>query len=130
MAIFKFKKAPAPYVFPLVSDLKKSDLLGNYFEINILTTDQKICSYDCLYCDLGPSAVKINEVKNMTFPPVLKIVNQLNEKYYESILRDQKVDSILLSGHGDASMHPTFIETSKSIEKLSLIHISEPTRPY
>ena len=48
---------------PLVSDLKKSSAFGNYIEINLLLENEKICTYDCLYCDLGPTNIKINQIK-------------------------------------------------------------------
>jgi len=111
------KEIILPNHFPMVSELKNNAIYGNYFEVNILLEDSKTCSFDCLYCSLGKTKTKINTVKTLEFNSVLKIINNLATKFNNVLLANNTVDTILISGNGEPSLHPQFNEVSEAIHK-------------
>lgn len=117
MSNLKHKEALAPNYFPIVSDLKNNAIYGNYLEVNILLEDTKMCSFDCAYCSLGKTDTKINAIKNLTFNSSLKITDALGSKLNNVLLSNTNVDTILISGNGEPTLHPQFSEVSESISK-------------
>ncbi len=111
------KQILAPNYFPIVSELKSSSIYGNYFEVNILLEDTKMCSFDCSYCSLGKTETKINAIKNLKFNSSLKITDSLSSKLNNVVLSNTNVDTILISGNGEPTLHPQFNEISESIYK-------------
>ncbi len=116
-------------LFPIVSDLKKNKHFGHHLEINILPLTQKVCSYDCKYCHLGKTTTKINAVKTLNFPSGAEIISSINEKFDEIMLGGQKIDTLLISGNGEATLHPQFSEIAFDLnlwkaEKASHINLT------
>jgi wyosine [tRNA(Phe)-imidazoG37] synthetase (radical SAM superfamily) len=77
---------------------------------------RKVCSFNCTYCDLGPSEIRMNQLKKeVVFPEVAVIDEAVRIALRSANQNGQKVDSILLSGNGEPTLHPEF---DKLVEKL------------
>jgi wyosine [tRNA(Phe)-imidazoG37] synthetase (radical SAM superfamily) len=76
---------------------------GRSLGINILPTNQKVCSFNCVYCQLGWNAQNRNAA---LFPPTKKIVAELKNRL--PTLVSQGLDTIALSGNGEPTLHPDF----------------------
>lgn len=83
----------------------KSRRLGVSLGINLLPTNLKVCSFDCIYCECGlnsPAATKAklpsrHEVKLLL---EAKLVQMANER--------QLPDVITFAGNGEPTLHPDF----------------------
>lgn len=87
--------------------------LGVSLGMNLMPTDGKLCSFNCIYCECG---------FNQPFPhPVLPTREQVREaleaaliKYSEASMVNGKcengkcIDVITFSGNGEPTMHPEF----------------------
>lgn len=92
---------------PLVYRLKsrrREDSLG----IN-LYPGRKVCSFDCVYCFRGPTAVKVLSPVDQGYPKPEDL-----EKALELALRDSaSVRSIDFSGNGEPTLHQRFAEFAR-----------------
>ena len=98
-------------------------LLGSTFgrtvDINFLGTKAKICSFDCAYCDLGATEVRLNKLKDAgILPSVQDIADSTRALFKEIHERGPMIDTILISGNGDATLHPDFPELVKVLREL------------
>ena len=83
----------------------KSRRLGNSLGINIIPTNEKICSFDCLYCECGwtQEFTSNNFIDSETFKNILEDhLKKLNDK-------NINLDSITFSGNGESTLHPEFL---------------------
>lgn len=82
--------------------------LGVSLGINLLPLDQKLCSYNCIYCECGFNA-QAEPHKVRLFSRV-EIFNALDQSLKE--LKKQKItpDSITFAGNGEPTLHPEFSE--------------------
>ena len=63
----------------LASNLFKSPIFGSSIDVNFLGT-QKFCSFDCPYCNLGNSSVRMTQIKKeVQFPSPEDIDRSLRE---------------------------------------------------
>ena len=84
----------------------KSRRLGVSLGINLLPTNVKVCSFDCIYCECGrnPKAYK-EKVKLPTRTEVqLRLIEKLEEMAGEDVLPDV----ITFAGNGEPTLHPEF----------------------
>lgn len=81
--------------------------LGVSLGINLLPTNGKRCSFDCIYCECGYN----KDFKTDTPLPSQECVKEsLEKKLIE--LRDQQInpDVITFAGNGEPTIHPRFAE--------------------
>lgn len=80
--------------------------LGNSLGINLLPTDLKICSFDCLYCECGWTLEK--RLTAREFYPVETVLQAIEHKL--QVCRDSgtPVDSLTFSGNGEPTLHPHY----------------------
>ncbi|MCD7972671.1 MAG: radical SAM protein [Candidatus Azobacteroides sp.] len=83
----------------------KSRRLGVSLGINLLPTDGKICSFDCIYCECGLNAQGRNAGK---LPSGEEVKNALEEKLLKMKERGEKPDVITFAGNGEPTLHPEF----------------------
>ncbi len=82
--------------------------LGLSLGVNLLG-DKKICSYDCSYCELGPTENRMNELKQSEFfPTVAQIGESLRVKLREVTQESIALNNITISGNGEPTLHPEF----------------------
>jgi len=80
--------------------------LGNSLGLNLLPTKEKICTFNCVYCECGWTLDKHSEAKEY-YP--LEIVLESIEKKLQACRTDNTtVDSITFSGNGEPTLHPQF----------------------
>lgn len=84
----------------------RSRRLGISLGVNLLPTDSKVCSFDCIYCECGWTPRK-REHK-----AVLPSRNEVKEKMQEKLqaMREQgeSPDVITFAGNGEPTLHPDF----------------------
>ncbi len=78
--------------------------------------DAKICSFDCVYCNLGPTTIKMNQVKkDIVFAQPQDFVEPLRAMIRELITKDTPPQALTISGHGEPTLYPQFDELVKVI---------------
>lgn len=90
--------------------------LGVSLGINLLPTNRKLCSFDCLYCECGlnskgkgiPSRLPSHEI----------LARDLEIKLKEMVLHQEIPDVITFAGNGEPSMHPEFLPIIKTTLRL------------
>ncbi len=84
----------------------KSRRLGVSLGINLLPTDVKVCSFDCIYCECGFTP-KTYE-KKVTLPTREEVREKLEVKLIGMIAEKQLPDVITFAGNGEPTLHPEF----------------------
>jgi wyosine [tRNA(Phe)-imidazoG37] synthetase (radical SAM superfamily) len=84
----------------------KSRRLGVSLGVNLMPTDSKVCSFDCIYCECGWTPKK-REKKAIL--PSREIVRQkMVEKLAEMVENNELPDVITFAGNGEPTLHPEF----------------------
>jgi len=84
--------------------------LGSSLGIDPLSRDGKVCSLDCIYCQIGETAFLTDERK--TFVPVAKIIDELGA------LPALKIDYITFSGTGEPTLAENLGQMIKAIKQI------------
>ncbi len=84
----------------------KSRRLGVSLGINLLPTNVKVCSFDCIYCECGFTPKEYEE--KVTLPPRNQVAEKLEAKLKEMIAENQLPDVITFAGNGEPTLHPEF----------------------
>lgn len=84
----------------------KSRRLGISLGINLLPTDSKVCSFDCIYCECGWNPRK--RAKKAVLPTRMEVKQMLEEKLKEMTSRQELPDVITFAGNGEPTLHPEF----------------------
>ncbi len=85
--------------------------LGSSLGIDILSADKKICSFDCVYCQLGETLIKTKERK--VYIPTEKIIEEIKD-----LPPDLRIDYITFSGMGEPTLAANLGEAIKEIRAL------------
>ena len=80
----------------------RSRRLGVSLGVNLMPTDAKLCSFDCVYCECGWN----QPVSHPQLPTRQQVRDSLNTKL--STL-NTNLDVITFSGNGEPTMHPDFL---------------------
>jgi wyosine [tRNA(Phe)-imidazoG37] synthetase (radical SAM superfamily) len=88
---------------------RQHDFFGRYLELNPLG-EEKICGFDCVYCSLGPSSMKISERKKTNKLPEVEQLASVFGKHLGASLRepDQSFKNLIISGNGEPTLFPEF----------------------
>lgn len=84
----------------------KSRRLGVSLGVNLLPTDSKVCSFDCIYCECGWTPRK--RMKKAVLPSRELVRQKLEEKLSEMIVNNELPDVITFAGNGEPTLHPEF----------------------
>jgi len=84
----------------------KSRRLGVSLGVNLLPTNVKVCSFDCIYCECGLTPKKSTE--KGTLPTREEVRQKLDEKLQEMSARNQPPDVITFAGNGEPTLHREF----------------------
>jgi wyosine [tRNA(Phe)-imidazoG37] synthetase (radical SAM superfamily) len=88
--------------------------LGRSLGVNILSTDRKCCSFDCIYCHYGRTHVKtLTPVENL-FPSVENIRCAVEK----GLRAYPYVDHLTFSGNGEPTLHPHFPHVISEVRRL------------
>jgi wyosine [tRNA(Phe)-imidazoG37] synthetase (radical SAM superfamily) len=89
---------------------------GTALGLNILGAVHKVCAFDCPYCDLGTTELRLNKVKrDVEFPTPTEIKTALIEKLRDLHENGPACESICISGNGEPTLHPDFPEVVQAI---------------
>jgi wyosine [tRNA(Phe)-imidazoG37] synthetase (radical SAM superfamily) len=84
----------------------RSRRLGLSLGVNLLPTQSKYCSFNCIYCECGWSRTDV------AFQPELPsrelTAEALELKLQELVLEDYLPDAITYAGNGEPTLHPDF----------------------
>ncbi len=91
--------------------------LGRSLGINLLPTDRKVCTFDCIYCHYGHAA-PTDVPADVCFPPVEHVLAAV-----EALIRRYPyADYLTFSGNGEPTLHPDFpaiaVEVRRLLEKV------------
>lgn len=84
----------------------KSRRLGVSLGINLLPTDGKVCSFDCIYCECGYNAQGKGSGLNKRSDVKAALENKLQEMKEEG----EAPDVLTFAGNGEPTLHPEFEE--------------------
>jgi len=88
--------------------------LGRSFGINLLPTSYKSCSFDCVYCQYGPT-------KNVTLSPKIEdlpTIEQVLAAVEKALTKPRTVDVLTFSGNGEPTRHPDFQEIVQGVSAI------------
>ena len=77
---------------------------GNSLGINLLPDTQKLCTFDCLYCQYGDT----RKTGHIVFPSLEQIEEEADAIFPALKSKGVKIDWITLSGNGEPTLHPDF----------------------
>lgn len=93
----------------------KSRRFGISLGINLLPLDNKVCNFNCIYCECGWTDLK--QTKVTYFP--YEVINQSIAKRFEELsIKNEHIDSINFAGNGEPTMHPDFLKIIESTVSL------------
>jgi wyosine [tRNA(Phe)-imidazoG37] synthetase (radical SAM superfamily) len=84
----------------------KSRRLGSSLGINVSPTTQKICSFNCIYCECGWTLEKNRDPH--FFYPADEITAAIETKLLQCKETGTRINSITFSGNGEPTLHPKF----------------------
>ena len=84
----------------------KSRRLGVSLGVNLLPTDSKVCSFNCIYCECGWNPKK--RKKKAVLPARTEVRLKLEEKLIQMVFENDLPDVITFAGNGEPTLHPEF----------------------
>jgi len=84
----------------------KSRRLGISLGVNLLPTDSKVCSFDCIYCECGWNPKK--REKKAVLPSRIEVCQKMEAKLSQMVLAGELPDVITFAGNGEPTLHPEF----------------------
>ncbi len=94
----------------------KSRRLGVSLGINLLPTNVKVCSFDCIYCECGWTPKKYEE--KAILPKRIEVHEKLEKTLAKMAAENQPPDVITFAGNGEPTLHPEFAEIIDDTIKL------------
>ena len=96
--------------------------LGRSLGVNILPTERKVCSFDCLYCQYGFTEVHYtrSELEGMKLPVPEEVTGALAD----ALPATGDMDAITLAGNGEPTLHPSFRQIAEAVSQ-----VGKRTRP-
>lgn len=97
----------------------QSRRLGLSLGINLLGSENKICSFNCPYCELGFTKLKMSEMKKFDGFPSLEAIDS-HVRQHLLILSKQNIsfEYLTLSGNGEPTLYPEFPEAISLLKKI------------
>lgn len=97
----------------------QSSVFGTALGINLLGEKAKVCSLNCAYCDLGVTEARLNRLKDPgSLPSKSEIVDAVTTALREIHERGPAIDSIIVSGNGEPTLHPDFADIVTALIEL------------
>lgn len=78
--------------------------LGLSLGVNLLPTDAKICSFNCIYCECGFNTT----MQESPIPTREDVYNALKSKLQEMLAANDTPDVITFAGNGEPTLHADF----------------------
>lgn len=84
----------------------KSRRLGVSLGVNLLPTDSKVCSFDCIYCECGWTPRKREHKAEL--PKRALVAERLEAQLKQMQENGELPDVITFAGNGEPTLHPDF----------------------
>ena len=78
--------------------------LGLSLGVNLLPVNQKVCSFECIYCECGFTKL----VEGAHVPTRQEVKKALETKLTEMADTGLKLDVFTFAGNGEPTLHPDF----------------------
>jgi wyosine [tRNA(Phe)-imidazoG37] synthetase (radical SAM superfamily) len=88
--------------------------LGRSLGINLLPTTHKVCSYNCLYCQYGPT-IRQSSQPDPEYLPNVEAVLMAVER---ALKKPRSLDCLTFSGNGEPTIHPDFPIIVQGVKEL------------
>ena len=98
----------------------KSRRLG--FSLGITLTPYKICSFNCVYCQLGKTINTTNERRE--YIPVQEIINELKPWLQNNILEAGDLNYITFSGSGEPTLNIKIGQLILDIKRITAVPVA------
>ncbi|MBL7071015.1 MAG: radical SAM protein [Candidatus Omnitrophica bacterium] len=85
--------------------------LGSSLGVDLLSQEEKICVFDCVYCQIGSTPIKTVERK--VYVPTEKVIKEI-----KSLPAGLSIDHITFSGRGEPTLARNFGEIIRKIREL------------
>lgn len=85
----------------------KSRRLGVSLGVNLLPTDYKFCTFNCVYCECGWT---LKADKKINLPSREEVKTELEKVLQEYSEQGKEINSITFAGNGEPTIHPKFAE--------------------
>lgn len=86
----------------------RSRRLGISLGINLLPLDQKLCSFNCLYCECGWTGPSRSNC--ISWPNRQQVKQELEKKLAAMKGKNALLDTITFAGNGEPTLHPEFAQ--------------------
>jgi len=83
----------------------RSRRLGISLGVNLMPSDGKLCSFDCIYCECGFNA---DHRSTLPRPSREEVREALRTKLEEMLAEEALPDVITFAGNGEPTLHPDF----------------------
>ena len=108
---------PSPIVGPI-----HSRRLGISLGVNVNPADGKICTFDCIYCEVGYNH---DRRASLSRPSRHHIASCLEAKLKEMKAKGSALDVITFSGNGEPTGHPDFLPIMEDTIRLRNVYYPE-----
>lgn len=98
----------------------KSRRLG--FSLGLSLTPHKVCSFDCVYCQLGPTTVKTSERKE--YVDIRHVLEELKSWLENNPVAAQSLNYITLAGSGEPTLNLKIGALIAEIKKLTVVPLA------
>jgi wyosine [tRNA(Phe)-imidazoG37] synthetase (radical SAM superfamily) len=99
--------------------------LGVSLGVNLLPTNYKLCSFNCIYCQYGwtkqPTFAPTQELKDL--PRLDEVVAALELAFQHIIDDGETIDSITICGNGEPTLYPGIADVIKTAKHLRDRHL-------
>lgn len=85
----------------------KSRRLGVSLGVNLLPTNYKFCTFNCVYCECGWT---LKADKKIKLPSREEVKTELEKVLQDYSEQGKEINSITFAGNGEPTIHPAFAE--------------------
>lgn len=97
----------------------RSRRLGTSLGVNVLPPHQKVCSFNCPYCQYGwTDAHALADLSRVEWPEAGAIVDAVADALAQLSASRTRLDRLTLAGHGEPTLHPQFPELVEGLRDL------------
>jgi len=93
--------------------------LGRSLGIDLIALEHKVCSLDCLYCQLGRTSRRNKTVERREFVPKEKILNDLR-----AVIGSVEADRITFAGTGEPTLASNLGKVAEGIRDISDLQLA------
>lgn len=88
---------------------------GTSLGINLLPLNNKVCNFNCIYCECGWTDLKQESIKYFSYQDIIQAVESA---FIQIKSQGQEISCITFAGNGEPTMHPQFREIISKVKEL------------